>query len=192
MVDTGTVSIENQVSRKQLAGADPRTAVRLRPGRMRQADAVMGKDGKYEPGTVRASGQAGTSPYIGIADKLACIIAAMLDDKLGKEISILNISHVSSLADYFVIVTGDSTPHVKALMETVKERTKKELDRAPLRVENDAKNRWNLLDFGDVVVHILHKDERETYAIEKFWSNAFSIPEEEWRENSKEFSKYNK
>ena len=116
----------------------------------------------------------------------------MLDDKLGKNISILNISHVSSLADYFVIVTGDSTPHVKALMETVKERTKKELNRPPLRVENDNKNRWNLLDFGDVVVHILHKDERETYAIEKFWNNAFSIPEEEWRENSKEFSKYNK
>lgn len=61
--------------------------------------------------------------------KFACVLAAMLDDKLGKNISILNISHVSSMADYFVIVTGDSTPHVKALMETVKERTKKELNR---------------------------------------------------------------
>lgn len=124
--------------------------------------------------------------------KLACAIAGMLDDKLGKDISILNISHVSSLADYFVIVTGDSTPHVKALMENTKERTKKELDRPPLRMENDVKNRWNLLDYGDVVVHILHKDERETYAIEKFWNNAFSIPEEEWRKESEEFSKYNK
>ena len=122
--------------------------------------------------------------------KFACELAAMLDDKLGKDISILNISHVSSMADYFVIVTGDSTPHVKALMETVKERTKKELNRPPLRAENDAKNRWNLLDFGDVVVHILHKDERETYAIEKFWSNAFSIPESEWREEAKGYSKY--
>ena len=122
--------------------------------------------------------------------KFACVLAAMLDDKLGKDISILNISHVSSMADYFVIVTGDSTPHVKALMETVKERTKKELIRPPLRAENDAKNRWNLLDFGDVVVHILHKDERETYAIEKFWSNAFSIPESEWREEAKGYSKY--
>ncbi|MBS5861236.1 ribosome silencing factor [bacterium] len=122
--------------------------------------------------------------------KFACVLAAMLDDKLGKDISILNISHVSSMADYFVIVTGDSTPHVKALMETVKERTKKELNRPPLRAENDAKNRWNLLDFGDVVVHILHKDERETYAIEKFWSNAFSIPESEWREEAKGYSKY--
>ena len=65
--------------------------------------------------------------------KFACVLAAMLDDKLGKDISILNISHVSSMADYFVIVTGDSTPHVKALMETVKERTKKELNRNKMR-----------------------------------------------------------
>ena len=122
--------------------------------------------------------------------KLACIIARTLDDKLGKDISILNIGHVSSLADYFVIVTGDSTPQVKALMEAVKERIKHLFNRMPLRMENDSKNRWNLLDYGDVVVHILHKEERQTYAIEKFWSNAFSIPEDEWKEISKEFSLY--
>lgn len=122
--------------------------------------------------------------------KLACVIAGVLDDKLAKDISILNISHVSSLADYFVIVTGDSTPQVKALMEEVKDKIKKYFNRMPLRMENDAKNRWNLLDYGDVVAHILHRDERETYAIEKFWSNAFSIPENEWREVSKEYSDY--
>ncbi|MBO8429865.1 ribosome silencing factor [Spirochaetes bacterium] len=122
--------------------------------------------------------------------KLACIIARVLDDKLAKNIAILNISHVSSLADYFVIVTGDSTPHVKALMEEVKDRIKKLFNRMPVRVENDLKNRWNLLDYGDVVVHILHKEERETYAIEKFWNNAFSIPEDEWKEVSKEYSAY--
>lgn len=122
---------------------------------------------------------------------LACIIARTLDDKLGKDISILNIGHVSSLADYFVIVTGDSTPQVKALMEAVKERIKTLFERLPARMENDVKNRWNLLDYSDVVVHILHKDERETYAIEKFWSNAFSVSEAEWKEVSKDYGTYN-
>ena len=122
--------------------------------------------------------------------KLACVIARILDDKLGKNITILNISNVSSLADYFVIVTGDSTPQVKALMNETKDKIKEIFSRSPLRVENDARNRWNLLDYGDVVVHILHKEERETYAIEKFWSNAFSINENEWREISKEYSKF--
>ena len=119
--------------------------------------------------------------------KLACVIAGLLDDKLGKDITILNISNVSSLADYFVIVTGDSTPQVKALMNNTKEKIKDLFQRAPLRVENDLKNRWNLLDYGDVIVHILHRDERETYAIEKFWSNAFSVSEDEWKEISKDY-----
>ncbi len=119
--------------------------------------------------------------------KLACVIAGLLDDKLGKDITILNISNVSSLADYFVIVTGDSTPQVKALMNNTKEKIKDLFQRAPLRVENDLKNRWNLLDYGDVIAHILHRDERETYAIEKFWSNAFSVSEDEWKEISKDY-----
>jgi len=121
---------------------------------------------------------------------LACVIARALDEKLGKNITILNISNVSSLADYFVIVTGDSTPQVKALMNNTRDRIKELFSRLPVRMENDTKNRWNLLDYGDVVVHILHKDERETYAIEKFWSNAFSIPEEEWLKISEEYKEF--
>ena len=122
--------------------------------------------------------------------KLACVIARTLDEKLGKDITILNISNVSSLADYFVIVNGDSTPQVKELMNNTKERIKELFSRSPVRMENDMKNRWNLLDYGDVVVHILHKEERETYAIEKFWSHAFSIPEAEWKELSEEYKTF--
>lgn len=122
--------------------------------------------------------------------ELACIIAGALDDKQGKNIIILNISNVSSLADYFVIATGESTPQVKALTEYTKERIKTVFSRHALRTENDAKNRWNLLDYGDVIVHILYRDERETYAIEKFWSNAFRIGEDEWHEIAKDYSQY--
>ena len=124
--------------------------------------------------------------------KFACAIAQFLDDKLAKDITILNISHVSSLADYFVIASGDSTPQVKALLENTKAKVKNIFKRLPERSERDLKNRWNLLDYGDVVVHILHKEERETYALEKFWSHAFSITEDEWRKEAKEFSEYNK
>ena len=122
--------------------------------------------------------------------KLACVIARTLDDNLGKNIAVLNISNVSSLADYFVIVTGDSTPQVRALTENTSLRIKELFQRLPLKTENDAKNRWNLSDYGDVVVHILHRDEREAYAIEKFWNNAFCVSEDEWKELSKEYSKY--
>ena len=124
--------------------------------------------------------------------KLACISARVLDDKKAKNITILNISNVSSLADYFVIVSADSTPQVKALTEGVKDFVKKTFKRLPLRIENDAKNRWNLVDYGDVVVHILHREDRETYAIEKFWNHAFSVDEEDWMKESQEYPTYSK
>lgn len=122
--------------------------------------------------------------------EFACATARFLDDKLAKDITILNISNVSSLADYFVIASGDSTPQVKALMENTKEKVKEIFNRRPVRMENDKNNRWNLLDYGDVVIHILHRDERQTYALEKFWSHAFSISEQEWRNASDKYSKY--
>lgn len=122
--------------------------------------------------------------------KLACVIARILDDKLGSNISILNISNVSSIGDFFVIASADSPTQVKALMMHVKEMIKKHFERLPVRMENDVKNRWNLLDYGDVIVHILHKDERETYAIEKFWNHAFSISEDTWMKESEEYSEY--
>jgi len=122
--------------------------------------------------------------------KTACAIASVLDDKLGKDITILNISQVSVLADYFVICSADTPTQVKALTEYVRDRMKKWFERIPIGEENDLKNRWNLLDYGDVIVHVLHKEERETYAIEKFWNHALVIKREEWEKTAQEFSEY--
>lgn len=126
------------------------------------------------------------------SNKLASIVARILDDKLGKDITILNISNVSVLADYFVIVTGDSTPQVKALSYSVRDKIKQLFERIPVREENDNKSRWNLLDYGDVIVHVLHRDERETYALEKFWNHALKIERETWEKESEEYSEYTK
>ena len=124
------------------------------------------------------------------SSKLSSVIARILDDKLGKDISILNISQVSVLADYFVICSGDTPTQVRALTSYVKENIKKMFERLPSGQESDLKNRWNLLDYGDVVVHILHKEERETYAIEKFWNHAFRVSRENWEKDSAEYSEY--
>ncbi len=122
--------------------------------------------------------------------KFACVIARFLDEKIAKDISILNISNVSSFADYFVICSAQTNTQVKALTENLTDKVKQTFSRLPIGRENDIKNRWNLIDYGDVVVHILHQDERETYAIEKFWNHALSIPEKTWLEESKEYSEY--
>ena len=125
-----------------------------------------------------------------LSDKFACILARILDDKLAKNIAVLNISQVSSLADYFVICSADSTTQVKALTNNLKEKIKTLFQRFPNGEENDLKNRSNLLDYGDVVVHILQREERDTYAIEKFWNQASRVSEDIWKEQSKEYSQY--
>ena len=124
--------------------------------------------------------------------KFACAVARFLEERIASDITILNISNVSSFADYFVICSAQTSTQVKALTENLSDKVKSTFSRLPIGRENDVKNRWNLIDYGDVVVHILHKEERETYAIEKFWNHAYSVLEDEWREVAKEYSEYNK
>ena len=124
--------------------------------------------------------------------KFACAVARFLDEKIAKDISILNISNVSSFADYFVICSAQTNTQVKALTENLADKVKTTFARLPIGRENDIKNRWNLIDYGDVVVHVLHQDEREAYAIEKFWNHAFRIPRETWLKESVEYSEYDK
>lgn len=122
--------------------------------------------------------------------KLASAAARILDDNLAKDIVILDISNISVLGDYFVIASADSQNQVRALTNYVRENIKKKLNINVSKDESDKKNRWNLLDYGDVIVHILHNEERELYALEKFWNHALKIDREVWLENSKEFAKF--
>ena len=118
--------------------------------------------------------------------KLAGIVARILDNRLAKEITILNISNVSILADYFVICSADATTQVRALTENVRDKIKSAFGRAPVREESDSRNRWNLIDYGDVIVHILHKEERQFYAIEKFWSYACTVDTDQWMQETED------
>ena len=111
--------------------------------------------------------------------KMACIIARYLDEKIAKDITILNISNVSSFADYFVICSAQSNTQVKALTENLADKLKQTFSRLPIGKENDIKNRWNLLDYSDIVIHIL-----------QFWNHSFRIPREEWIKVSEEYSEY--
>lgn len=120
--------------------------------------------------------------------KLACYIAKMLDQKFAKDISILNIANVSVLSDYFVICSAETSTQVKAITGYIREEVKSLFKRLPSGEENDMKNRWNLIDYGDVIVHILHREERQFYAIEKFWNHAFIVDETEWRKESEDIA----
>ena len=122
--------------------------------------------------------------------KFASAIARFLDDNKALDIIILNVSNVCSLSDYFIIATGTSTPHVRGLTETVRKKIKDIFKRLPIGEEKEQQNKWNLLDYGEVVVHILRSEQREMYKIEKFWSHALILDRKDWEEESKEYAKY--
>lgn len=118
--------------------------------------------------------------------KLASAIARILDNKLAKDIVILNISNVSTIADYFVICSAESSTQVRALSENVKNSIKKTFKIMPIGEEKDLKSRWNLLDYGEVVVHVLHQEERQIYTLEKLWNQACTVDQEEWMQETED------
>ena len=89
------------------------------------------------------------------AMELAVKSAEILDAKKAADIEILNISELTSIADYFVICTGSSTTQVKALADNVVEMLKEECGTEPLRLEGYKSCQWIWIDYGSVVIHVL-------------------------------------
>lgn len=110
-----------------------------------------------------------------LSRELAVSVAQAADDRKGEDIAILRVGEVSYLADYFVIVTGFSRAQVRAISQAIEEKVEKEFLRQPLRVEGKAESNWILLDYGEVIVHILLPQEREFYNLEAFWGHAEQI-----------------
>jgi ribosome-associated protein len=104
------------------------------------------------------------------AKALAEKIVQILEDKKAKEVKCINISEVTVIADYFVICSGISIPHIKALADEI-EIKMEEIDVELLRKEGYNSARWILLDYNSVVVHVFHEEDREFYNLERLWSD---------------------
>ena len=96
-------------------------------------------------------------------------IKEILEEKKAIDTNILHVQDKFVIADYFVIATGTSSTHVKALADEV-EFELKNLDVLPLSHEGKMSNSWVLLDCGDVIVHIFSKEARDFYDLEKLWN----------------------
>jgi len=107
--------------------------------------------------------------------QLALAIAHAADDRKGGDIVLLNVGAVSSLADYFVIITGFSKAQVRAIAGTVQDKVEEDFQRVPVHTEGKSEGSWVLQDYGDVIVHILMPQEREFYNLEAFWGHAERI-----------------
>lgn len=104
------------------------------------------------------------------AIELAQAAAVAAQDKLAEDVVGLDVSGQLALTDVFVIASAPSERQVNAVVDAVEERLL-QLGSKPLRREGQKEGRWVLLDFGDIVVHVMHTEDREFYALERLWKD---------------------
>ena len=106
--------------------------------------------------------------------ELAEKICKILSDRKALDVTMINISEKTIVADYYVIATAKSSPHVKALSEYVEEELDKE-EVSPLRREGTREGRWAVIDYGDVVLHVFNDETRVFYNLEKLWADEKNV-----------------
>ena len=98
----------------------------------------------------------------------------VLEDHKGEDITVLDISNVSIVADYFIIVTADNIRHVGALSDAGEDKMA-EPSYPMRRREGTPESGWILLDYNDVIIHIFNKEQRIFYDLERIWSDGKKI-----------------
>jgi ribosome-associated protein len=119
---------------------------------------------------------------LGIDSRGAAFAAAnAAESKKAHGTVVLDVKQVTLLADYFVITGGDSATQVRAIVEAIDECLSK-LGYAQRSIEGKKEGRWVLLDYGDIIIHVLHEKERNFYKLEQFWNHALIVHREDWEQ----------
>jgi ribosome-associated protein len=111
----------------------------------------------------------------GGSEALALLAAEACDDRKAVDIRLIRVEEISSLADWFVICSGLTDVQVRAIARSVEDRLEAEAGRLPLRREGQSEGRWVLLDYGEVIVHVLTPQERTYYDLESFWGHGEQV-----------------
>ncbi len=104
--------------------------------------------------------------------KLALLCRELADNKKAEHISILDVRELSSVTDFFVIASGTSEPHLRAIMNEIMDGLRDEHDLRPRAVDGALQTAWIVLDYFDVIIHVMRQDIREKYDLETLWGDA--------------------
>ena len=110
-----------------------------------------------------------------IGEDLAIACAAAADELKAENIRVFDLRGISSLTDFMVLCSGNSMPHLKAIVREVESGVKSKGAESALQVEGKAASRWVVIDFVDVMVHVLDQEFREHYALETLWGDAKEV-----------------
>jgi len=104
--------------------------------------------------------------------KLALLCRELADNRKAENIVVLDVHKVSSVADYFVICTGTSEPHLRAIVDEITGKLQEEHALRPRATEGKLQTAWVVIDYFDVIVHVMRADLREHYDLEGLWGDA--------------------
>jgi ribosome-associated protein len=104
--------------------------------------------------------------------KLAQLCRDFADNKKAENIVVLDVRKISSVTDYFVIASGTSQPHLRAIVDEITGKLRDEYELRPARTDGVASGAWVVLDFFDVIVHVMHTEVRQRYDLEGLWGDA--------------------
>lgn len=104
------------------------------------------------------------------SEELANKIVSVLESKKGSDIEVINVEDKTTLADFFILATGNSTTQIKALADEVEYVLKNEDQIMADHVEGRSGDKWILIDFKDVIVHVMHHELRASYDLESLWN----------------------
>jgi ribosome-associated protein len=104
--------------------------------------------------------------------QLALLCRELADNKKAENIVILEVRELSSVTDYFVICTGTSEPHLRAIVDEITEKLRQEHAVRPRAMDGTLQTAWVVLDFFDVIVHVMRAEIRDHYDLEGLWGDA--------------------
>jgi len=96
----------------------------------------------------------------------------LADNKKAEDIVILDVRDLSSVTDYFVIASGTSEPHLRAIVDEITDQVGEEHGLRPRAIDGTLQTAWVVLDYFDVIIHVMRKDVRERYDLETLWGDA--------------------
>jgi ribosome-associated protein len=104
--------------------------------------------------------------------KLALMCRKLAENKKAENVVVLDVRKLSSITDYFVIASGGSEPQLRAIVTEITDKLWEDYQVRPRRVEGGATAAWQVLDFFDVIVHLMRDEVREKYNLESLWGDA--------------------
>jgi ribosome-associated protein len=104
--------------------------------------------------------------------KLALLCRELADNKKAENIAVLDVRKLSSVTDYFVICSGTSEPHLRAIVDEITGKLRERHDLRPRGTDGTLQTSWVVMDYFDVIVHIMREDMRERYDLEGLWGDA--------------------